>query len=330
MKIFVTGGTGFIGRRVVKRLRCSGHDLRCLARKTSDLGPLRDAGAEVVIGDVTDAASVARAAEGCGWVVNLANLFELWVRDRRQYRAVNVAGTRNVMKAALAAGADKVVHVSTVTVYGQTAWPIREDSPLGTRCATEYARSKREGDAVAWALYREEGLPLVVVMPGGVLGAGDPKAGGRFVEGVAHHRAPARICTRHPFAWVHVDDVALAIDRALEKPGNIGQAYMIVGESMTFSEFYRLISEVSGVPLPILALPDWLATAGAHACTVLASLTGKPPLLDLSVDQVALMRQGFIADGGKAARELGLAYTPIRRALEDEIGPPASRGVPGR
>lgn len=324
MKIFITGGTGFIGKRVVQRLSGSGHELRCLARKTSNVALLRDAGAEVVIGDVTDAASVARASEGCQQVVNLANLFELWVPDRRQYQAVNVEGTRNVMEAALAAGVEKVVHVSTVAVYGQTPWPITEDSPLGTRCATEYARSKRKGDEVAWALHRQEGLPLVVVMPAGVLGAGDAKLAGRFVQMLTHRRLPAQVFTRHPFSWVHVDDVALAIERALEKPGNIGQKYLIVGESISFGEFNHLIAELSGARLPVLSLPDWMTVAGAYACTALAGLTKKPPLLDLSVDMVELMRQGFIADGGKAARELGFAYTPIRRALEDEIARPAT------
>jgi len=323
MRILVTGGTGFIGRRVVGRLRASGHELRCLARKTSDAASLLAAGAEVVIGDVTDAASVARASAGCKWVVNLANLFEFWVPDRREYHAVNVDGTRNVMEAALAAGAEKVVHVSTVAVYGDAAWPITETSELGTGCASEYARTKREGDAVAWALHRDKGLPLVTVMPGAVLGAGDPKAAGRYVRNIAQHRQPAQILTRSTFAFVYVGDVAEAIARVLERSGNIGEKYLLVAESVTFGQLNTMISGISGTRLPLLSFPDWLTVASAYACTAFADLVRKPPLLDLAIDQIDLMRQGLRADGSKASRELGFTYTPIRTALQEAIAQPA-------
>lgn len=319
MRILITGGTGFIGKRVVSRLKGSGHQIRCLARRTSEVGPLTAAGAEIVVGDVTDKASVTAAMTGCQRVINLANLFELWIPDRSQYHAVNVEGTRNVLEAALAAGVDKVVHISTMAVYGDAAWPISERSELGPHCASEYARTKREGDEVAWALHREKGLPLVVVMPAAVAGGGDPKATGRYLRRLARGHMPAQILTSHVFPFVYVGDVAEAVVRALEKPGNIGEKYLVSGESMTFGQLNHVVAELSGRHLPLLTFPDWLTVASARACTALADVVGTPPLLDLAFDQVAMMKQGFQIDGTRAARELGFTYTPIREAVREAI-----------
>jgi dihydroflavonol-4-reductase len=325
MKIFVTGGTGFIGTHLVRRLQTTPHELHCLVRETSNVRTLRDAGAHLVRGDVTDRQSLLNGMQGCEWVVNLANLFEFWVPDRRAYQNVNVAGTRNVMEAALATGASKVVHVSTVAVYGDAKWPMTETSELGSHCASEYAQTKRAGDRIAWQLYEKEKLPLVMVCPGAVLGPDDPKAAGRYVKNLVRGQMPAQVFTRRMFAWVHVRDVAEAIVRALEKEGNVGERYFIVAENLTFGDISGMVSEISGTRLPRWVLPESLTLLGAHLLTALSSLTGKPPALDMSVDQMRLMKQGFQADGSKAARELGLAYTPIRATLKEVVEQLGSR-----
>jgi len=319
MKIFVTGGTGFIGRRFVRALSGTDHAVRCLVRKTSDIGGLREAGVDLVQGDVTDKGSVLRGMEGCEWAVNLANLYEFWVPDRRAYHEINVTGTKNVMEAAIETDISKIVHVSTIAVYGDAAWPVTEESETGSRCFSEYARTKREGDLLVWDLHRQGRLPVVVVYPGGVLGPGDPKASGRYIGNLLGGKMPAQVFTGSEFPWVHVEDVAEAILRALETDGNIGERYILVAENLTFGEINDMLSEISGRKLPGLRMPDTLTMLMARFLTWTADLTGKPPVLDMSTDQMRLMKEGLRADGSKAARELRFVYRPIRSALEEAV-----------
>jgi len=319
MKVFVTGGTGFIGGRVVRLLAETGHQAHCLVRATSDTRALRDLGARLVQGDVADRECLLDGMRGCDVVVHLANLYEFWVRDRRAYREVNVDGTRHVMEAVLEAGVPKVVHVSTMAVFGNASWPVTESSEMGPVCFGAYACSKREGDAVVWALHEQKGLPVVVVYPGAVIGPGDPKASGRYLGNIVRGRMPSQVFTRSVFPFVSVTDVARAILATVEAEGNIGERYLLAAESLTFGEVNRMLSEISGTRLPVLTLPDAVTMGLALLCTGLARLTGRAPWLDLSIDQMRLMKHGMRVDGSKAQRELNLSYTPSRSVLAETV-----------
>ena len=114
-------------------------------------------------------------------------------------------------------------------------------------------------------------------------------------------------------------DVAEGIVRALEKEGNVGERYLLVAENLTFGEINGLLTEITGARPPRLTFPDWMTIFGALCATGVADLTKKPPMLDMAVDQMRLMKQGFEVDGSKATRELGLSYTPIRTVLEEAV-----------
>jgi dihydroflavonol-4-reductase len=149
------------------------------------------------------------------------------------------------------------------------------------------------------------------------MGPNDPKATGRYVRSLVQGKMPAQVLTNCPFPFVHVRDVAEAIVKALEKEKNEGEKYLVAAENLTFGEINRMVSEITGVRLPRLTLPDALTVAGAYGATFLANLTGRPPMLDMSVEQIRMMKQGMKVDGRKAMRELGISYTPIRTALEE-------------
>lgn len=119
--------------------------------------------------------------------------------------------------------------------------------------------------------------------------------------------------------YVHVKDVAEAIVRALEKENNLGKKYLIGKEALPYREYNWLISELSGVPLPKMRLPGSLVMAQAMLLTGLADLTKKPPLWQMSADAIRTARENLWFDGSKAEKELGIVYTPIRVAIEDEI-----------
>ena len=319
-KVFITGATGFIGTHLVRRLSKSGYELCCLVRRTSSTVGIKDLGAGLVVGDVTDKASVLRGMSGCEWAVNLANVYSMWEADKSVYRAVNVVGTRNVMECALAAGVRKVVHVSTAGVYGRPAdCPFTENSPPGPKRFSEYTRTKYEGERVAWQLYEREGLPLVAIYPGAVLGPGDTKPTGRYIRDMVSRRMPVTVCDDVVMTYVHVRDVADGIALAAEKEENIGEKYLIGKFQLSFGELNRLIGEISGVPPPSMRLPDPLMTASAAVLTLVSALTKRPPPWGMSADQASMAREGFRFSGSKAERELGLSYTPIRAALEEAI-----------
>lgn len=318
MKIYITGGTGFIGQHLVQCLDKKGHELVCLIRPTSNTDPLQKTGAELVIGDITDKASI-QGMEGCDWLVHLASSFEFWVPDSQIYREVNVKGITNVMEAALEADVTKVVVVSTGAVFGNAPWPITEESQPGDYRPSEYAQTKYEGELIAWDMYQEKGLPLIIIYPSAVLGPNDPKSAGRYLRNIALGRMPAQVLVDTPFPFVHVQDVCEGIHLALEKEGNIGKKYILSSEVMTWGEFNSLICEVAGSRLPLLKLPDWLTILSSKALTALSHITKRPPILDLSFDQVELMKQGFVVDGRKTEHELGIHYTPVRKAVEDAV-----------
>jgi len=321
MKVFVTGATGFIGSHLVPRLLRDGHELRCLVRRPGTGRPLEEQGAATIQGDVTDRGSIERAMSGCDCVIHLANVYSFWEADRRTYARVNVEGTRNVMECALAAAIPRVVHVSSAVIYGRPAdVPFTEESPVGPVRFSEYARTKYGGDRIAWELHEERGLPLVTILPGAVLGPGDTRATGDYIRRLVRRSMPARIMEDSVLTFVHVRDVAEAIARAAARDDLSGTRLLVGAQRLSFREVNRMVGEISGVPLPALRLPASLAMAGAALLTWLADRIGQPPPWGMSTDQIRTMKEGFQFDGRRAERELGLVYTPIRVALEEEIG----------
>jgi dihydroflavonol-4-reductase len=320
MKVFVTGATGFIGSHLVPRLLRDGHELRCLVRRPGAGRALEGQGAATVTGDVTDRGSIERALPGCDCLLHLANVYSFWERDRRLYAKVNVEGTRNVMECALAASIPRVVHVSSVVIYGRPAdSPFTEESPLGPVRFSEYARTKHAGDRIAWELHERRGLPLVTILPGAVLGPGDTKPTGDYLRSLVRRHMPARVMEDSVLTFVHVRDVAEAIARVAARDDLSGARYLLGAERMRLRDVNRMVSRISGVPLPVLRMPGPMATAGAALLTWLADRIGQPPPWGMSRDQIRTMREGFAFDGSKAERELGFAYTPVRAAVQEMI-----------
>jgi dihydroflavonol-4-reductase len=321
VKIFITGGTGFIGTHLIQRLsKMGGHEIRCLARQSSDTRVMDACGVQKVMGDVNDREALLRGMDGCDCLLHLANLYSMWRPDPAEFERVNVDGTRMVLECALEAGVKRVVNVSTIAVYGQPAQiPIREETPAGDVLFSEYGRTKAEGDRIAWDLYHTRGLPMVALYPGIVLGAGDDKASGQYIQDIIARRVPSIIFCRSRATYVYVEDVVDAILRAAELPGVVGQRYLIGKHVLDGRAYADLISEISGVRLPWPPYPDFVVMAVSYFLTFLASFTRRPPRWGLSIDAYWTLKTGFVMDGSKAERELGIQYTPVRTALEEAI-----------
>src|SRR3989304_664037 len=279
MQIFITGSTGFIGTHTTELLAKSNHKLKLLIRKTSKSSFTKSQNITLVEGDLTDKNSLLKGMEGCDSVINIAGHYTFWEPDKSIYSKVNIEGTRNLMECALESNIKKVVHVSTAGVFGKPKEdPFTEESSVGPDRYSEYFRTKYEGERIAWDLCEKEGLPLVVIYPVCVLGAGDTKASGRYIHDLINRKMPATVFKDGVFSFVYVKDVAQAILNALEKGNNIGEKYLIGNYRYKWGEINKMISEVSGVPLPKISLPDSITMLNAYLLTGLANLIKKPPL----------------------------------------------------
>ena len=151
------------------------------------------------------------------------------------------------------------------------------------------------------------------------MGPSDPKASGEYIKNLIHRRMPGTAFNDVIFPFVHVRDVAEVIVCAMEKENNIGEKYLVSKHLLTFGKINEMVSEISGIPLPKIRLPNFLVMANATLLTCLANLIKKPPKWGMAIDQVRTMKEGVRVDGSKVERELGIKYTPIRTALEEAI-----------
>jgi dihydroflavonol-4-reductase len=315
----LTGATGFVGSAVARVLAARGHRLRLLVRPTSDRRNLAGVDAELALGDLTDAASLARAVAGCRYVFHVAADYRFWVPHPEAMLRANVEGTVGVMRAAQAAGVERIVHCSSVATLGWTrdgtpadeATPTDEADFIGT-----YKRSKFLAERAVMDLVRQEGLPAVVVNPSAPVGPRDikPTPTGKMIHDAAAGRVPAYIDTG--LNMVHVDDVAEGHALAFEK-GRIGERYVLGGENVLLKEILALVADVVGRRPPRIELPEALVWPAAWLMEGLARLTGIPPMM--TTDQIKMARHKMFYSSAKAMRELGYSPRPLRAAVEDAV-----------
>lgn len=317
MRVFLTGGTGFIGGEVARLLRERGDEVRALVRDPSRAAALRASGCEIVEGDLSDEAALVQACRGTSAVVHAAAVYAVGVPEGRRAELVeaNIRGTERVLGAALTAGLSRAVYVSTVAVFGDTGGQVADET--WTRTTAGFTSVYEETKACAHKRAQEiaaRGLPLVTVQPGVVYGPGDPSAFGELLGQFLDGRLPALPFPHLGVTPVHRDDVAGGVLLALDK-GVPGESYVLAGEPLRMAELVRVLAEVSGRRPPRLAVPTTLLRALAPAGPLVGPALGFPPnLRELirSSDGVT-----FWASGEKARRELGWTSRPLPDGLRE-------------
>jgi nucleoside-diphosphate-sugar epimerase len=320
MKVFVTGGTGFIGGHVVRRLRERGDEVRALIRNPDKGGLLTELGCELVPGTLADKAAIRAGMEGCDAAIHGAAMYEVGIpksEHQAMYEA-NVIGTENVLRSALEAKLPKIVYISTVGAFGNTKGRVVDETyeHPGTGFTSYYEETKVEAHRLAKRLVEHEGLPCVIVQPGGVYGPGDSSALGRQMNQFLAGKMPMLAFPELGFNLVHVDDVATGVLLALDK-GEAGQAYVLGGQIATMRELIQTLADVSGRKAPKRTLPTGLM----KAMTPLGPLVGKamnqgPNLRELinTADNVT-----FWARHDKAMAELGYSPRGLEQGLRDTL-----------
>lgn len=319
MTTLLTGATGFVGSAVARVLLARGHTLRLLTRRNSDRRNIEGLAAEVVTGDLTDPASLARAAAGCRFVVHVAADYRFWVPDPAAMLRANVEGTVAVMRAAQQAGAERIVHCSSVAALGYTAdgSPADEATPVDpAMLVSTYKRSKYQAEQAVLALVRTENLPAVIVNPAAPVGPRDikPTPTGKMILDAANGRIPAYIDTG--LNVVHVDDVAEGHALALER-GRIGERYILGGENLDLKDLLALVAQVTGRRPPRIQLRETWVWPVAAAMEAFARVTGVAP--PVTRDHLKMARHKMFFSSAKAGAELGYRARPAREAVQDAV-----------
>jgi nucleoside-diphosphate-sugar epimerase len=317
---FVTGGSGFIGGRLIERLRADGHDVRALARSDHAAAQIRARGGEPVPGDLGDVAGIQAGAEGCEWAFHAAAMLGDWGKPE-DFERVNVQGTANVLQACAGAGVRRFVHVGTeaALMAGQPLIDVDETAPLRPDSPALYSATKARAERLVIGA-NNAGFETVVVRPRFVWGRGDTTLLPTMVRLVRSGRFAWIGGGRHLTSTTHVDNTVegLMLGARLGQPRN---AYFVTdGDPVVFRDFVTDLLATQGVAAPGRSIPPLLAQAAAFTGELAfraLPLPGHPPVTRFSY-WISVQECTIRID--KAREQLG--YTPVqtRAAGLQELG----------
>lgn len=309
----VTGAAGFVGSELVRQLLAAGHSVRALVRKTEQLQPLEDAGAEAVLGNITNPEDCVKAMQGVKGVYHIAAMFREADQPDEAYVEANVTGVENVLQAAIETGVERVIHCSTVGVLGHIEKPPGdEQTPYSP--GDIYQRTKTEGEKRALETFQEEKVRGVVIRPAMIYGPGDTRTRKLF-KMVAKKRFFYVGKGENLVHFIDVRDLARSFMLAMDATDTNAEIYIISGErALSLKEFCGIAAAKLQVPPPKLRLPvkpmQW---AGSLCEAICIPLKINPPLYRRRVDFYTKDRSFTSA---KAKEQIG--FTPAQ-GVEGEI-----------
>jgi dihydroflavonol-4-reductase len=319
MRTFVTGGTGFVGSAVIRKLLAAGHEVRALVRRGANTRQLDSLNVERITGDLSDAQALREGVAGCEWIFHVAALYAYWGFPWDEFYQSNVQGTRRVMEAAQRSGTKRIVYTSSIATLGipLDGSPGDEETPVTLEDMIGfYKRSKFLAEEVVREFVKQ-GLPVVVVNPAAPVGVGDhkPTQTGKMILDFLNGKMPAYVDTG--LTIVDVDDVAAGHLLAMER-GKIGERYILGGENLSLKQVLDILAQVSGRPQVKVKVPHAAAMGWAYVDTGLARLNSRHiPSATPDAVRVSSKREYF--SSAKAIRELGYRYTSGTEALRKAV-----------
>jgi nucleoside-diphosphate-sugar epimerase len=316
MRAFLTGGTGFIGRQVARKLRERGDDVVALARSAERAAPLRELGCEMVEGDLASVEAIRRGLDGADSAFHVAAVYRVGIpkSERKDMWDANVGGTERVLDAAIEAGTGRIVYVSTANVFGNTHGKVVDEAYerdqaegfLSCYDETKYRSHQIARDRIA------QGAPVVIVQPTAVYGPGDHSEIGNMIDQTRKGKLRMKAFPELGLVFVHVEDVADGVLLAHDR-GQVGESYILGGEKSTMGGLIEKTAELSGRKAPRMTLPPLLAKLSAPLGPVVGPALGFPPNLSEAIR--ASNGVTYFASDDKARRELG--YSP--RGLDEGL-----------
>jgi dihydroflavonol-4-reductase len=315
-RVFLTGGSGLIGGALAARLVERGDELVALARSDESERARAARGARVARGDTLDEDALASGMAGCALVYHVAGVNTMCPTDPALLFHVNVRGAEAAVRAAARAGVPRVVLTSSAASLGEAEGSVgSESSPHRGSYLSVYERSKHEGEKAAFAAARRVGVELVSINPSSVQGPGRSGGTGRVMIAYLNGRLRAFLDTS-----ISIVDIADCVEGHLlgAERGVPGERYVLNGVTLSSREALEIVGELSGVRHRVRFLPPPLATVAGGLVEAAFRLRGRQP--PLCREMVRTLLHGHRYDGSRAARELGLRYTPVaetfRRTIE--------------
>jgi dihydroflavonol-4-reductase len=317
MKVFVTGGTGFVGANLVRSLLAQGYQVKALVRGTSDRANLQGLDVELVTGDLNDP-DLGPKLRGCQALFHVAAHYSLLQRERDRLFEINVLGTRNILQAAREAGVARVVYTSSVAAIGvptdgspaDETYQSAPDRLIGAYKQSKYWAEQEANKAI------NLGQDIVIVSPSSPIGPFDikPTPTGDLVLRFLQGRMPAYVDTGLNF--VDVRDVAQGHILALTK-GVGGDRYILGNANLSLKAVLDLLGTITGREPPRYQLPLWLPLGVAWVDEKILGSLGKTP--SVPIDGVRMSQQKMFYNGAKAVKTLGLPQTEVAIALADAV-----------
>jgi dihydroflavonol-4-reductase len=313
MRVFLTGGTGFVGANLARLLLQEGYEVKALVRPDSDLDNLQALNLEIVLGDLNNP-DLDTQMQDCQVLFHVAACYSLWQRDRNLLHYSNVLGTRNILACARKAKIERTVYTSSVAVIGvgtdgQTVDETYQ-SPVA-KLTGDYKKSKyyAEQEAIAAA---NLGQDIVIVNPTTPIGAWDlkPTPTGEMIVRFLERRMPFYVDTG--LNLIDVEDVSWGHLLALNK-GCTGKRYILGNQNLTLKQILDLLAQITGLPAPKKTIPYWIPYTVAWIEEKILAPLGKTP--SISLDGVKMSRQKMFYNSHKAITHLGLPQSSIETAL---------------
>jgi dihydroflavonol-4-reductase len=321
VKAFVTGGTGFIGKRLVHKLRERGDDVVALVRTPSKAADLRDLGVQIVEGGLSSEKAIRQGVTGADAVFHVGATYKVGIpktEHAAMYEA-NVRGTERVIDNAVEAGARRIVYVSTGNVYGNTRGQVVDEGyvrPQPPEFLSYYDETKYLAHQVALERIAN-GEPVIIVQPGGVYGPGDPSELGNMIDQARTGKLKLRLFPDAGFNFIYVDDAADGILLAHDK-GRTGQSYNLAGEKATMGDLVDKTAELSGRKPPRVPMPATMMKLAIPVGPVVGKLMGFPP----NLGELIKTSDGvtFWMTDQKARHELGFKTRNLETGLRQTLG----------
>jgi nucleoside-diphosphate-sugar epimerase len=317
MRYFVTGGTGFIGGRLIRALRRSGHEVVALARDPGRAGDLAALGVTLARGDVTERTSLTDPMRGADGVFHVAAWYKLGERDRGAAWRINVDGTRHVLETMAELGVARGVYTSTLAVFSDTHGRIVDESyRYRGPHLSEYDRTKAAAHWDVALPMMARGLPLIVVQPGLNYGPGDTSSvRNTFIQYLKG--ALPLLPLETAFCWAHVEDTVAGHLAAMER-GRPGESYILGGPVHTMVDAFETAERITGVRAPRLRVPPAVMRAAAALMGAIAPLAPVPPSYAREALRV-IAGVTYTGSNAKARRELGFSPRPLEEGLRETL-----------
>ncbi|MEZ4984075.1 MAG: SDR family oxidoreductase [Saprospiraceae bacterium] len=318
-KIFITGGTGFIGGLLCNRLADQGYEVTALVRSPQKATRLQHPNITLVQGDLDDTLLMEQAMKGASAVFHIAALAGVWASENL-FEQVNVIGTKNVLDAAQKAGVAKIIATSTAGVMGPaTHGPVHEETPRSIDFFSDYERTKHQAE-ILMQQYAQAGQHIVIVNPTRVYGPGPlnvsnaatklidqyRKGQWRFLPGDGHsvgnYVFVEDVVNGHLLAWKH---------------GRSGERYLLGGEDATYREFFDNIAVLNGKGYRLFPLPLAIMLGFSYLQLWLATYAGREPLI--TPGWVRKYNYHWSVSNEKARRELGYVATPLKIGIQKTL-----------